>query len=63
MTHLCHWCIKEGVERWMNTLPVLHYCMRLPTPSRKDSKSQREDIWAGLEGIAFLEFRDKVSTK
>ncbi|KAL6038048.1 hypothetical protein STEG23_019389 [Scotinomys teguina] len=59
---LCHKCITEGVDCWMGTLPVLHYCMQL-SPPKKDSKSQPEDTWAGLEGISFAQFRDKASTK
>ncbi|XP_052615833.1 E3 ubiquitin-protein ligase RNF213 isoform X2 [Peromyscus californicus insignis] len=59
---LCHRCITEGIDRWLGILPVLHYCMQ-QSPPRKTSKSQPEDTWAGLEGISFAQFRDKVSPK
>ncbi|CAH6776517.1 Rnf213 [Phodopus roborovskii] len=55
-------CILDGIEHWLGTLPVLHYCMQLSLP-RKDSKSMSEDTWAGLEGLSFVQFRDKAPTK
>lgn len=58
LINLCHRCIDNGLDRWLGILPVLHYCMQL-SPPRKDSKSQAEDTWAGLEGISFVQFREK----
>lgn len=62
LINLCHRCTTEGVDHWLGTLPVLHYCMQ-QSPPRKASKSQPEDTWAGLEGISFAQFRDKASPK
>ncbi|KAM5272726.1 E3 ubiquitin-protein ligase RNF213 [Ctenodactylus gundi] len=59
LVHLCHRCMKTGVSQWLGTLPVLHYCMKLPPP-RVDLGTQQEDAWAALEGIPFSEFRDGV---
>ncbi|XP_055448252.1 E3 ubiquitin-protein ligase RNF213 isoform X2 [Psammomys obesus] len=62
LTNLCHGCIDQGLDRWLGTLPVLHHCTQL-SPPRKDSKSQAEDAWAGLEGISFVQFRERGPTK
>nr|XP_045015373.1 E3 ubiquitin-protein ligase RNF213 [Jaculus jaculus] len=62
LIHLCHRCVEAGVIRWLGVLPVLHYCMQL-SPPKKDSVSQREDTWAGLEGISFVQFREHAIVK
>lgn len=62
LASLCCRCIDKGVDRWLGTLPILHYCVQL-SPPRRDSKSQSEDTWAGLEGICFAQFREKAPTK
>ncbi|XP_057630023.1 E3 ubiquitin-protein ligase RNF213-like [Chionomys nivalis] len=62
LVNLCCRCIDKGVDRWLGTLPILHYCMQL-SPPRRASKSQSEDTWAGLEGICFAQFREKASTR
>nr|XP_034361931.1 E3 ubiquitin-protein ligase RNF213 [Arvicanthis niloticus] len=61
LTNLCHRCIDKRCGRWLGILPLLHHCMQ-QSPPRKNSKSQPEDSWAGLEGISFSEFRDKAPT-
>ncbi|XP_028640286.1 E3 ubiquitin-protein ligase RNF213, partial [Grammomys surdaster] len=61
LTNLCHRCIDKRCDRWLGILPLLHHCMQ-QSPPRKNSKSQPEDTWAGLEGIPFSEFRDKAPT-
>lgn len=61
LTTLCFRCIEEGCDRWLGILPLMHFCMQ-QSPPRKNSKSQTEDAWAGLEGISFSEFRDKAPT-
>ncbi|KAL1780092.1 E3 ubiquitin-protein ligase RNF213 isoform X1 [Sigmodon hispidus] len=61
LVNLCRRGMDKSIEHWLGTLPVLHCCMQ-PSPPRKDSKSQSEDTWAGLEGICFAQFRDTAST-
>nr|XP_025041216.1 E3 ubiquitin-protein ligase RNF213-like [Pelodiscus sinensis] len=57
LTHVCQRCIDEQVDGWVCTLPVLHFftasfglheCLKVDKP---------EEIWAGLEGLPFIEFR------
>lgn len=62
LVNLCRRCIDEGMDRWLGTLPILHCCIQL-SPPRRNSKSQPEDTWAGLEGIPFAQFREKAPTK
>ncbi|XP_074870414.1 E3 ubiquitin-protein ligase RNF213 isoform X2 [Carettochelys insculpta] len=59
LTHLCQRCIDEQVDQWVCVLPVVHFftaswdldeCLMVDKP---------EEIWAGLEGLPFIEFRKK----
>ncbi|XP_026936735.1 E3 ubiquitin-protein ligase RNF213 isoform X2 [Sagmatias obliquidens] len=58
MVNLCQMCMDRKVDHWVCALPVLHHCMDLSSPAQ-DSGVQPEDTWAALEGISFLEFREK----
>ncbi|XP_048674799.2 E3 ubiquitin-protein ligase RNF213 isoform X3 [Caretta caretta] len=62
LSRLCQRCIDEQVDQWVCILPVLHFF----TPSfdsdegmMVDSHLKSEEIWAGLEGLLFFEFRKK----
>ncbi|XP_073901038.1 E3 ubiquitin-protein ligase RNF213 isoform X4 [Castor canadensis] len=59
LVNLCQRCTDAHEDRWVGTLPVLHYCMQL-SPPRRDSVNQPEDTWAALEGISYSQFREKA---
>ncbi|XP_008588585.1 PREDICTED: E3 ubiquitin-protein ligase RNF213, partial [Galeopterus variegatus] len=59
---LCRHCVDAGVDGWLCTLPVLHYCMGL-CPQGKYSMSRSEDTWAALEGISFSQFRERIPAR
>ncbi|XP_067403324.1 E3 ubiquitin-protein ligase RNF213 isoform X3 [Emydura macquarii macquarii] len=62
LTHLCQRCIDEQVDQWVCILPVLHFftaSFDLDECSVEDSHLKSEEIWAGLEGFPFIEFRKK----
>lgn len=53
---LCRRSVRLGVAAWVGVLPALHLCAG-PRPPARPPGTQPEEAWAGLEGIAFLEFR------
>uniref|UniRef100_A0A452ISC9 RING-type E3 ubiquitin transferase n=1 Tax=Gopherus agassizii TaxID=38772 RepID=A0A452ISC9_9SAUR len=60
--HLCQRCIDEQVDQWVCVLPVLHLVtasFHLDEGMRVQSHLESEEIWAGLEGFPFIEFRKK----
>uniref|UniRef100_A0A8C3FUH7 RING-type E3 ubiquitin transferase n=1 Tax=Chrysemys picta bellii TaxID=8478 RepID=A0A8C3FUH7_CHRPI len=62
LSHLCQRCIDEEVDQWVCVLPVLHFftaSFDLDEGMRVDSHLESEEIWAGLEGLPFIEFRKK----
>uniref|UniRef100_A0A8C8S421 RING-type E3 ubiquitin transferase n=1 Tax=Pelusios castaneus TaxID=367368 RepID=A0A8C8S421_9SAUR len=62
LTHLCQRCIDEPVDQWVWTLPVLHVfsaSFDLDECLVESNHLKSEEIWAGLEGLPFIEFRKK----
>uniref|UniRef100_A0A452IRW8 RING-type E3 ubiquitin transferase n=1 Tax=Gopherus agassizii TaxID=38772 RepID=A0A452IRW8_9SAUR len=62
LSHLCQRCIDEQVDQWVCVLPVLHLVtasFHLDEGMRVQSHLESEEIWAGLEGFPFIEFRKK----
>uniref|UniRef100_A0A674JMV9 RING-type E3 ubiquitin transferase n=1 Tax=Terrapene triunguis TaxID=2587831 RepID=A0A674JMV9_9SAUR len=62
LSHLCQRCIDEEVDQWVCVLPVLHFftaSFDLDEGMMVDSHLESEEIWAGLEGLPFIEFRKK----
>uniref|UniRef100_A0A8C3XRT9 RING-type E3 ubiquitin transferase n=1 Tax=Chelydra serpentina TaxID=8475 RepID=A0A8C3XRT9_CHESE len=62
LSHLCQRCIDEEVDQWVCILPVLHFftaSFDLDEGMMADSHLTSEEIWAGLEGLPFIEFRKK----
>ncbi|KFV07669.1 E3 ubiquitin-protein ligase RNF213, partial [Pterocles gutturalis] len=57
LTSLCRRCIDEQVHQWVWVLPLLH-C--LAAPLQHHHFPVEEDTWAGLEGLQFVETRNKA---
>ena len=55
---LCQKSMAQGVDLWVGVLPVLHHCMERSARGG-DSEVQREDAWAALEDVPFVQFREK----
>ncbi|XP_071075531.1 E3 ubiquitin-protein ligase RNF213 isoform X3 [Desmodus rotundus] len=55
---LCQKSVAQGVDLWVGVLPVLHHCMERSARGG-DSEVQREDAWAALEDVPFVQFREK----
>ncbi|XP_056361664.1 E3 ubiquitin-protein ligase RNF213 [Oenanthe melanoleuca] len=56
LTNLCQRCIECDVDQWVWILPLLH---SFAAPLQQQHKLVEEDVWAGLEGLAFSEIRRK----
>lgn len=56
LTNLCQRCIERDVEQWVWILPLLH---SFAAPLQQEHKLVEEDVWAGLEGLAFSDIRRK----
>uniref|UniRef100_A0A8C3FV72 RING-type E3 ubiquitin transferase n=1 Tax=Chrysemys picta bellii TaxID=8478 RepID=A0A8C3FV72_CHRPI len=59
LSHLCQRCIDEEVDQWVCVLPVLHFftaSFDLDEGMRVDSHLESEEIWAGLEGLPFIDY-------
>uniref|UniRef100_A0A803VP92 RING-type E3 ubiquitin transferase n=1 Tax=Ficedula albicollis TaxID=59894 RepID=A0A803VP92_FICAL len=56
LTNLCQRCIECDVDQWVWILPLLH---SLAAPLQQEHELVEEDVWAGLEGLAFSEIRRK----
>uniref|UniRef100_A0A8C3UM49 RING-type E3 ubiquitin transferase n=1 Tax=Catharus ustulatus TaxID=91951 RepID=A0A8C3UM49_CATUS len=56
LTNLCQRCIECDVEQWVWILPLLH---SFGAPLQQEHELLEEDVWAGLEGLAFSEIRRK----
>ncbi|XP_043383569.1 E3 ubiquitin-protein ligase RNF213 isoform X3 [Chelonia mydas] len=62
LSRLCQRCIDEQVDQWVCILPVLHFFTSssdFDEGMMVDSHLKSEEIWAGLEGLLFIEFRKK----
>ncbi|XP_061431040.1 E3 ubiquitin-protein ligase rnf213-alpha-like [Lethenteron reissneri] len=61
---LCARCIAAGVVDWLLTLPVLHLLRGHVEPFgpvvKEEEEEQQEDIWAGLEGIPYVDTRNHI---
>ncbi|XP_075132003.1 LOW QUALITY PROTEIN: E3 ubiquitin-protein ligase RNF213-like [Leptodactylus fuscus] len=57
LRQLCQQCIDENVEDWVWILPVLHMF------SHVSRTANQEDVWAGLEGIAYDKLKIQESAK
>ncbi|XP_062362182.1 E3 ubiquitin-protein ligase RNF213 [Cinclus cinclus] len=55
LTNLCQRCIERDVDQWVWILPLLHSF----APLQQEQGLVEEDVWAGLEGLAFAETRRK----
>ncbi|KAF4797459.1 E3 ubiquitin-protein ligase RNF213 [Turdus rufiventris] len=56
LTNLCQRCIECDAEQWVWILPLLH---SFAAPLQQEHKLVEEDVWAGLEGLAFSDIRRK----
>lgn len=58
---LCQKCIEASIDEWVWVLPVLHAFTAASKPgdSYKAAGDKQEDVWAGLEGLAY----DKVKKR
>ncbi|KAM7035519.1 E3 ubiquitin-protein ligase RNF213 [Acridotheres tristis] len=56
LTDLCQRCIECDVDQWVWILPLLH---SFAAPLQQEHRLVEEDVWAGLEGLAFAETRRK----
>ncbi|XP_056372927.1 E3 ubiquitin-protein ligase RNF213 isoform X2 [Hyla sarda] len=61
LRQLCQKCIDDNVEHWVWVLPVLHTFS--PVSSTEALMSKQEDVWAGLEGIAYDTLKKYLSTR
>ncbi|XP_077330450.1 E3 ubiquitin-protein ligase RNF213-like isoform X3 [Lithobates pipiens] len=59
----CQQCIDLNVGEWIWVLPVLHIFSPLHNPetSRGTTMHNQEDIWAGLEGLAYHKMKKQSS--
>ncbi|KAM3924826.1 E3 ubiquitin-protein ligase RNF213-like [Leptodactylus fuscus] len=52
LMRLCQLCIDDNVEQWVWILPVLHTFFH--GSHTETSMPNQEDVWAGLEGLAYF---------
>ncbi|XP_077330445.1 E3 ubiquitin-protein ligase RNF213-like isoform X2 [Lithobates pipiens] len=58
---LCQKCIEANIDEWVWVLPVFHEFTAASKPGdyHKAAGDKQEDVWAGLEGLAY----DKVKKR
>uniref|UniRef100_A0A7M4G2W3 RING-type E3 ubiquitin transferase n=1 Tax=Crocodylus porosus TaxID=8502 RepID=A0A7M4G2W3_CROPO len=64
LIHMCERCMESQVGQWLWILPLLHFFAHPFDPVRRsvaDSYQKSEEDWAGLEGLAFNDFRKSTN--
>ncbi|XP_019338481.2 E3 ubiquitin-protein ligase RNF213 isoform X2 [Alligator mississippiensis] len=64
LIHMCERCMESQVDQWVWILPLLHFFAHPFDPVRRsgaDSHQKSEEDWAGLEGLAFNDFKMSTS--